>query len=61
MEKEFEMVFSLWNFGGPNWIREECAYYIELDNEWTLLGRNGRTVDPNFGDRRSYSSVVQGG
>ena len=21
VEKEFEMVFNLWNFGGPDWLR----------------------------------------
>ena len=52
VEKEFEMVFSLWNFDGPNWIREERAYYAEL------VGRNGRAVDPHSGDRRSYNLVV---
>ena len=61
IEKDFEMVFSLWNFGGPNWIREEHAYYAELDIEWTLVGWNGRAVEPNSGDRRSYSSVVRNG
>ena len=23
-EKDFEVVFNLWNFGGPNWCREEA-------------------------------------
>ena len=44
-----------------NWFREEQAFYKELDAEWTLVGRNGKAVANNSGDRRSYSMVVRNG
>ena len=31
VEKDFDMGFNLWNFGGPNWQREEALYYVELE------------------------------
>ena len=61
VEQDFEVVFSQWNFGGPNWHREEVSYYNELDKEWTLVGRHGKVVSINSGDRRSYSLVVRDG
>ena len=61
VEKDFELVFNLWNYGGPNWQREEALYYAELDNEWTLVGRSDKAIVPNFGDHRSYSAVVRDG
>ena len=61
VEQDFEVLFSLWNYGGPNWFREELAFYKELDSEWTLVGRHGKVVPNNSGDRRSYSAVVRNG
>lgn len=55
IEKDFEMVFSLWGNGGPNWRREELMFYKEEDDEWTLIGRNGRALVANSGDHRSGS------
>ena len=26
VEHDFEVVFSLWNYGGPNWFREELDF-----------------------------------
>ena len=33
----FEMVFSLWSDGGPNWHREEERFYKEEEAEWTVV------------------------
>ena len=55
------MVFNLWNFGGPNWRREEALYYAKLDKEWSLVGRVGKAIVPHSGDLRSYSAVVRDG
>ena len=37
VENDFELVFNLWGFGGPNWMREEQLFYCEEDASWTLV------------------------
>ena len=53
IEKDFEMVFSLWGDGGPRWMQEERLFYKEEEAEWTLVGRKGRVVTVVSGDHRS--------
>jgi hypothetical protein len=31
--------FDLWGAGGPNWQREEKLWYLEQENEWTVVQR----------------------
>ena len=59
VENDFEMVFNLCGFGGPNWCREELAFCAEQDSAWTLVGRNGKAMNPNSGDRRTGAPVNQ--
>ena len=48
---QFVCYFHLWGFGGPNWIREEQAYYVESASEWISAGRR------ILGSRRSNTTV----
>ena len=38
-ERDFELVFSLWGEGGPNWRREDRLFYQEEQNSWSLVTR----------------------
>ena len=55
VEKDFELVFNLWGFGGPNWFHEEQLFYREEESSWTLVtsGPRARTVatSSNSGDQ----------
>lgn len=56
VELAFEMSFSLWGNGGPNWRREEALFfYKESDAEWTVVGRKGKAIVPVSIDRRNLS------
>ena len=37
VEKDFKLVFNLWGFRGPNWLREEQLFYREEESSWTLV------------------------
>ena len=37
VEKDFELVFNHWGFGGPNWLCEEQLFYREEEASWTLV------------------------
>jgi hypothetical protein len=34
--------FHLWNFGGPNWVREFEAFCLEEDSSWSKVSRKSR-------------------
>uniref|UniRef100_A0ACD5XZP2 Uncharacterized protein n=1 Tax=Avena sativa TaxID=4498 RepID=A0ACD5XZP2_AVESA len=36
---EFKCYFSLWGYGGPNWIKESSDWFHEQDLDWTLISR----------------------
>ena len=42
VEKYFDLVFNLWGFGGPNWLREEQLFYREEEASWTRVARGSR-------------------
>ena len=42
VEKDFELVFNLWGFGGPNWLCEEQLYYREDEASWTRVVNGSR-------------------
>jgi hypothetical protein len=46
--KAFEVHFSRWGNGGPNWIRQYNLWLDEQDSEWTPVIQ-----------KRSYASVVK--
>lgn len=54
--KAFSVFFFLWGNGGPNWIKEYEAWCHERDDEWTLVGPQGKPCHPG---KKSFSEVVK--
>ena len=42
VERDFELVFNLWDFGGPNGLREEQRFHHEEEASWTLVTSGSR-------------------
>ena len=59
VEKDFELVFNLWGFGGPNWLREEQLFYREEEASWTLVrsGSRPRYAASSFSGDQPRQSV----
>lgn len=37
-----QVYFSLWWVGGPNWVKEFCAFKLEEDSSWRRVSRKSR-------------------
>lgn len=50
--KSFEVFFSLWGSGGPNWRKNYDTWIKEQDAEWTTVHRNNSS-------KHSYADAVK--
>jgi hypothetical protein len=44
------LFLHLWNYGGPNWVREFCLFNEEENSSWKLVSRKRHQVNPSYAD-----------
>jgi hypothetical protein len=57
-ETNFDISFSLWGNGGPNWTVEEQRYYKEQDSSWNFVQHSKQRV-PVFDHLKFAKSTLQ--